>query len=147
MVGTSFLWLEVTGRCQLSCRQCYADSGPSGTHGSMTRWDWQRVLDEAGGLDVEMVQFIGGEPTLYPDLAQLVEYALARGLGVEVFSNLVHVADEVWDVFARPRLSLASSYYSDDPAQHAAVTGRRATRGRKRTSPRPSAGAFRCGRG
>jgi MoaA/NifB/PqqE/SkfB family radical SAM enzyme len=91
---TSFLWLEVTGRCQLACRQCYADSGPSGTHGLMTRADWVRVLDEAAVL------------------------------GVEVFTNLVHVTDEMWEVFARPRVSLATSYYSDDPAQHAAVTGR-----------------------
>lgn len=124
MEPTSFLWLEVTGRCQLECVQCYADSGPSGTHGSMTRADWVRVLDEAADLGVEMVQFIGGEPTLYPDLAPLIEYALARGLAVEVFSNLVHVTDEMWEVFARPRVSLATSYYSDDPAQHAAVTGR-----------------------
>lgn len=121
---TSFLWLEVTGRCQLECRQCYADSGPSGTHGSMTRADWERVLDEAVVLGVEMVQFIGGEPTLYPDLAPLIEYALAHWFAVEVFSNLVHVTDELWEVFSRPRVSLATSYYSDDPAQHTAVTGR-----------------------
>ncbi|EFL12557.1 radical SAM domain-containing protein [Streptomyces sp. AA4] len=121
---TSFLWLEVTGRCQLSCRQCYAESGPSGTHGSMTRMDWMRVLDEAGALGVETVQFIGGEPTLYPHLVPLVEHALDLGFGVEVFSNLVHVTDELWDVFSRPGVSLATSYYSDDPAQHAAVTGR-----------------------
>jgi hypothetical protein len=31
----SFLWLEITGRCQLACRHCYAESGPRGTHGSM----------------------------------------------------------------------------------------------------------------
>lgn len=123
-MGTSFLWLEVTGKCPLSCRHCYADSGPSGTHGSMTRSDWHRVLGEAVELRVEMVQFIGGEPTLYPDLVPLIEYALARGLAVEVFSNLVHVTNEMWDVFSRPRVSLATSYYSDDPAQHAAVTGR-----------------------
>ncbi|WP_254126721.1 radical SAM protein [Amycolatopsis sp. CA-230715] len=114
----------MTGKCPLSCRHCYADSGPSGTHGSMTRSDWHRVLGEAVELRVEMVQFIGGEPTLYPDLVPLIEYALARGLAVEVFSNLVHVTNEMWDVFSRPRVSLATSYYSDDPAQHAAVTGR-----------------------
>ncbi|MGH3937478.1 MAG: radical SAM protein, partial [Pseudonocardiaceae bacterium] len=123
-MGTSFLWLEITGRCQLQCVHCYAESGPGGTHGTMTRWDWVRVLDQADGLDVEMVQFIGGEPTLYPWLADLVEYALGCGLQVEVFSNLVHVSDELWEVFSRPGVSLATSYYSDDPNQHAAVTTR-----------------------
>lgn len=26
----SFLWLETTGKCQLACEHCYADSGPTG---------------------------------------------------------------------------------------------------------------------
>jgi MoaA/NifB/PqqE/SkfB family radical SAM enzyme len=124
MARTSFLWLEVTGRCQLECLHCMAESGPSGTHGSMTRADWQRVLDDAAELGVEMVQFIGGEPTLYPDLVPLIDHALTRGLEVEVFTNLVHVTATLWETFARPRVSLATSYYSDDPAQHAAITRR-----------------------
>lgn len=34
-----------------------------------------------------MVQFIGGEPTLYPGLTTLVGHALDRGMAVEVFTN------------------------------------------------------------
>ncbi|MGH3862741.1 radical SAM protein [Actinokineospora sp.] len=120
----SLLWLEITGRCQLECRHCYASSSPTGTHGSMTRADWVRIIDEAAALRVGMVQFIGGEPTLHPDLAVLVEHALASGLQVEVFTNLVHVTAEMWELFSRPGVSLATSYYSDDPDQHAAVTAK-----------------------
>lgn len=68
---TSFLWLEITGRCQLECQHCYAESGPSGTHGAMSTVDWLRVLDQAAALGVQTVQFIGGEPTLRPDLPRL----------------------------------------------------------------------------
>lgn len=124
MSGTSFLWLELTGRCQLECRHCYALSSPSGTHGAMTPPDWVRVLDQAAAMGVEMVQFIGGEPTLHPALVDLLDHALFLGLEVEVFSNLVRVTDELWEAFSRPGVSLATSYYSDDPARHAAVTGR-----------------------
>ena len=124
MVDTSFLWLEITGRCQLACGHCYADSGPTGSHGAMTVVDWVRVLDEAAALGAEMVQFIGGEPTLHPGLAQLVDHAVELGLAVEVFSNLVHVTPGLWEMFSREGVRLACSYYSDDPAQHAAVTGR-----------------------
>jgi hypothetical protein len=28
------LWLELTGKCQLACVHCYADSGPDKGHGS-----------------------------------------------------------------------------------------------------------------
>ncbi|MGI5187306.1 radical SAM protein [Promicromonospora sp. CA-289599] len=100
--GLKFVWLEVTGKCQLECVHCYADSGPAGTHGVMTTADWRRVIDQCAALGVGMVQFIGGEPTLHPDLPTLVEHALESGLEVEVFSNLVHVSTRMWDTFTRP---------------------------------------------
>lgn len=120
----SFLWLELTGRCQLACRHCYADSSPAGTHGSMTSTDWVRVIDDAADCGARVVQFIGGEPTLHPALPELIDHALSRALAVEVFTNLVHITDELWDTFAQPGVSLAASYYSDEPGQHAAITGR-----------------------
>ena len=53
----SFLWLEITGRCGLSCSHCYAGSGPAGSHGTMTAGDWRSVITQAAGLGVSMVQF------------------------------------------------------------------------------------------
>lgn len=125
MAGTSFVWLEITSRCSHRCVHCYADSSPAGTHGSMTELDWCRVLDQATDLGVEMVQFIGGEPTMHPALPALIDHALNRALAVEVFSHLAHVTPALWEVFSRPGLSLATSYYSDVPEQHEAITQRR----------------------
>lgn len=123
MDGLTFVCLEITGKCQLGCAHCYADSGPRGTHGVMTDEDWVRVIDEAAGLGTRMVQFIGGEPTLHRGLPMLVEQALDRSLEVEVFSNLVHVPDRLWDVFTRPGVRLATSYYSDSAVEHQTITG------------------------
>lgn len=120
----TFVWLEITGKCQLECIHCYAESGPSGTHGVMERTDWLGVIDQCADLGVQMVQFIGGEPTLHPDLPVLVEYALEQGLEVEVFSNLVHVSARMWDTFSRPGVRLACSWYSADPKQHLLITMR-----------------------
>jgi MoaA/NifB/PqqE/SkfB family radical SAM enzyme len=131
---TSFLWLEITGKCQLECVHCYADSGPAGTHGAMTTEDWIRLIEEAAELGVQAVQFIGGEPTLHPDLPRLIEHALGVGIEVEVFSNLVHVAPTLWKCFQRPGVRLACSYYSDRADQHAAVTGRTGSHTRTRSN-------------
>jgi hypothetical protein len=97
----------------------------AGTHGSMTERDWRRVIDQAADLGVEMVQFIGGEPTMNPVLPALIDHALNCALAVEVFSHLAYVTPALWDVFSRPDVSLATSYYSDDPTQHEAITQRR----------------------
>jgi MoaA/NifB/PqqE/SkfB family radical SAM enzyme len=121
----SFLSLEITGKCQLACTHCYAESGPTGTHGIMTAADWMRVMDEAVELGAWHVGFVGGEPTLHPDLSRLVDHALMAGLQVEVFSNLVRVTGAMWDVFDRPGVALGTSYYSSDPDEHNAITLRR----------------------
>nr|WP_207925917.1 radical SAM protein [Actinocrispum wychmicini] len=118
----SFVWLEITGKCQLACEHCYADSGASGTDGVMTLEDWSSVIDQAAGLGTSMVQFIGGEPTLHRGLPDLVGHALGRRLQVEVFSNLVHVSPQLWDVFAQPGVQLATSYYADGADQHESIT-------------------------
>lgn len=51
-----FAWLEVTGLCNEFCDHCYADSGPQGSHGTMSVEDWVNVIDqlaEMGTLDVQ----------------------------------------------------------------------------------------------
>lgn len=118
------LWLDLTRRCQLECVHCYNASGPQGDHGTMTRADWLTVLDQAADTGVRHVQLIGGEPTLHPDFAALLEHALGLGLNVEVYTNLVHVPQPRWDLFQRAGVSLATSYYSTAPEQHNAMTGR-----------------------
>lgn len=134
MNDLSFVWLEITGKCQLACNHCYADSGPAGTDGPMLVEDWVNVIDQAVGLGTKMVQFIGGEPTLHRGLPHLVGHALDRGLQVEVFSNLVHVAPEMWDVLAQPGVQLATSYYADSAEQHEAITKGRGSYARTRAN-------------
>ncbi|SEQ70917.1 Radical SAM superfamily protein [Lentzea xinjiangensis] len=134
MTDLRFAWLEITGKCQLSCTHCYADSGPGGDEGVLSTQDWLRVIGELAGLGARSVQFIGGEPTLHPDLPELVDRALAAGFEVEVFSNLVHVGPRLWDCFSRPGVRLATSYYSDTAAQHEAVTRRRGSHARTRAN-------------
>ncbi|NKE58736.1 radical SAM protein [Lentzea sp. PSKA42] len=134
MTDLRFAWLEITGKCQLSCTHCYADSGPHGNEGVLRAQDWFRVIDEVAELGARSVQFIGGEPTLHPDLPEFVDRALSTGLTVEVFSNLVHVGPRLWDAFSRPGVRLATSYYSDTAAQHEAITRRRGSHDRTRAN-------------
>lgn len=119
-----FLWLEITGKCQLRCEHCYADSSPTGTHGTMAEPHWLRVINEAAELGVQTVQFIGGEPTLHPSLPILIEHALDEGMAVEVFTNLVRIDDKLWEVLSSSGVSLATSYYSQIAGVHDSITGR-----------------------
>jgi len=88
----------------------------------MTAKDWMNVVDDAKSLGASMVQFIGGEPTMHPQFPAILRHAIRTGIEVEVYTNLVHVTDEVWELLTAPEVSLAFSYYSQDAARHNAVT-------------------------
>jgi MoaA/NifB/PqqE/SkfB family radical SAM enzyme len=122
--GLSFLWLEITGRCNLFCSHCYADSGPrADLHGNMTYGNWTRVIDEAAELGCRSVQFIGGEPTMHPQLDDLVDHANHRGFEfIEVFTNATRLGKELVGCFQRCGVHVATSFYSDDPGVHDHIT-------------------------
>ncbi|QEU93689.1 radical SAM protein [Streptomyces kanamyceticus] len=129
-----FAWLEVTGLCNESCDHCYADSSPKGTHGTMSAHNWISVIDQLATMGADDVQFIGGEPTLYPHLAQLIQHAHGTGLGIEVFSNLTHIREPLWETFKACGVKLATSYYSDSAADHDKVTRLRGSHMRTRAN-------------
>jgi MoaA/NifB/PqqE/SkfB family radical SAM enzyme len=90
----------------------------------MTADDWETVLTDAADLGTRMTCFIGGEPTLSPLLPRLVRHALSTGMEAEVYTNLVHVRPELWELFKTPGVSLATSWYSNDRLEHKQITGR-----------------------
>ncbi|KND29452.1 radical SAM protein [Streptomyces acidiscabies] len=130
------LELEITGKCQLTCTHCLSESRPQATHGTMTPEDWRAVIIDAAALNVRSIQLIGGEPTTHPRWREFTELGLSLGLRVEVYSNLFHVAPDWWEVFERDGVTLATSYYSDDPAEHDKVTGREGSYARTRCNIR-----------
>lgn len=130
----AFIWLDLTSRCPLVCVHCYAGASPRGTHGQMTMAVWFEVISQAAALGVGQVIVIGGEPLYHPGCSDIVLYALAQGIRVEIFSSLYRVTPAQWDLAALPGVSLACSYYSDDLVQHEAITGRRGSHARTRAN-------------
>ena len=138
-----FLWLELTPRCNLRCTHCYAESSPQrALDEGMGVDDWTRILVQASELGCRSVQFIGGEPTLYPGFATLVEFA--RGVGftrLEVFTNGTRLPRRLKDVLVRNRVNLACSVYSDRAEVHDAITRRPGSLARTLESIRWALGA------
>lgn len=128
------LWLELTGRCQLECVMCYADSGPHGAHGDLDTAAWTTVLDQAVERGARMVCLIGGEPTTRPDLPALIDHALSVGLAVEVYTNLYRVPDSLWPHLAKPGVQLATTYLSDQAEEYDRITGRPGSHTRTRAN-------------
>lgn len=122
--GLDFLWLELTNQCNLQCHHCYAESGPYEplTHG-LQHDDWLAILEEAAKIECREVQFIGGEPLLYPRLHELIRFAHEQGYEhIEVFTNGTRLTERDIRFFREHGVALAFSYYSTDAATHDSLT-------------------------
>jgi MoaA/NifB/PqqE/SkfB family radical SAM enzyme len=78
--------LEVGTRCNLSCRHCSTYSSPDGDVGLPTS-DLLDVLTNLHARGTYEVWLSGGEPTLRPDLAELMQHATTLGLKVHLSTN------------------------------------------------------------
>lgn len=125
--GLDFLWLEITPRCNLNCIHCYAESDMSRVlHGKLSLKDWFSLLEQATRLGCRKVQFIGGEPTLHPDLGKMIGEANRLNFqSIEVYTNGTHFTPALKKVFKDNHVRLALSVYACDADTHDSITGRR----------------------
>jgi uncharacterized Fe-S cluster-containing radical SAM superfamily protein len=120
----TFLWLEITAKCNLECVHCYSESTPKqNLLGRMKTEDWLTVLNDAAALGCRHVQFIGGEPTLHPGLKDMIAFAVARRYTfIEVFTNATTIDDGLVASFIKNDVHVATSFYSDQRVVHDSIT-------------------------
>lgn len=78
--GARNLFFHILTACNLSCRHCYINREQHGTN-MLSIEDIRRWLGifHGGRVEETNVIFLGGEPTLHPDLPEAIRFA--RGLG------------------------------------------------------------------
>jgi uncharacterized Fe-S cluster-containing radical SAM superfamily protein len=82
------LWFNTGSLCNLACRTCYMESSPRDRRlAYLTRAEVDRFLDEAVGLGTAQVGFTGGEPFMNPELPDMLDSVLGRGLRALVLTN------------------------------------------------------------
>ena len=78
------LSIELTTKCPLYCKHCYVNAG-AGT--SMDNNLLKSIIGQAQRLGIQELQFTGGEPLLYNDLALYVQDALDAKCRVQIFTS------------------------------------------------------------
>jgi len=92
--------LELTSRCNLTCRHCYGDFGPRGDE-EVPLSRWQGVLSDLLGSGVRILTLTGGEPFLYGSAVGLLEWVLPRFMLVGVISNGTVVPDAAIELLGK----------------------------------------------
>lgn len=93
-IGTCCALLEVTKRCNLRCRFCFADGGTTQADPEIDEMK-AAIRDIVHQCGNPLLQLSGGEPTLRDDLPELIRYAKEAGCSyVQVNTNGIRIARE-----------------------------------------------------
>jgi len=80
------LQIESTDACQQGCVYCYAGSMPQETRG-LSSPEIRALLDDAAGLGIRAIDWLGGDPLIRPDWHALMAYAQSLGLLNNVWTS------------------------------------------------------------
>ena len=106
---TCLALIEVNSNCNLDCPICFADAQDGF---SLTLAEVESMLDRFIELEgnPEVVQFSGGEPTIHPQILEMVEAAQTRGIPqVMINTNGIRIAQD--DAFVEGLARLRPSIY------------------------------------
>lgn len=85
--------LHILEACNFRYRQCFSKFG---TEKLLPVKDWEKIVDNCiAGADVPEFNIAGGEPMLYPELVELVQYIRDKGVKVSLITN-GSLMDEEW---------------------------------------------------
>ncbi len=76
-----------TQTCNLKCVHCYAGSENKKYEGEMSTEDAKKMIDDLAAFGAPVLLFSGGEPTVRPDLLELMHYAKSKGMRVVISTN------------------------------------------------------------
>ena len=83
--------LAITYRCNNNCSHCY--NARSRQYPELSLEEWKEVIDRVWDQRIPHIVFTGGEPTLYPHLAELIAYAESLGVITGLNTNGRKLAD------------------------------------------------------
>jgi len=105
--------IEVTSRCNLSCRFCFADAMDAKSNDptlEQVRFQFESILKVSGRCNI---QLSGGEPTVRDDLAEIIRIGVELGFPfIQVNTNGIRMAKDEAYVKALKEAGLSSLFYN-----------------------------------
>lgn len=91
--GPVVVW-SVTRSCNLKCMHCYANSENKKYDGELSTEQALGLIDQMAEMKVPVILFSGGEPLVRPDIFELAEYAISKGIRVTFSTNGTLIDEE-----------------------------------------------------
>ena len=111
-------------RCQQDCAFCFLSSSVKKMNANRNFEYWTNLIREAKGMGVSSISVLGGEPTLYPYLTDIIKVAQEENINIGITSNGLCVADDlIRIVHGHPHSLFCFSLESLNPEIHHRYTG------------------------
>jgi radical SAM protein with 4Fe4S-binding SPASM domain len=102
------LWIEPTNRCNLECVMCPNREQAESDLGFMEFGLFRSVVDQAAGSVHDVNLHHRGEPTLHPELEEMIRYADGKGVKVKLHTNGTALTERRSEELIRSGLRLIS---------------------------------------
>ena len=86
--------IVLTYACNLKCSFCYAASEVFDRPGTMSLAEAKRSVDFLASIGIQSFTLLGGEPTVFKHLREVIAYSRQKGMGPWVVTNGTRICDE-----------------------------------------------------
>ena len=78
---------NITRKCNLKCIHCYAQAKDISFENELSADEGKALIDDLAAFGSPVLLFSGGEPMVRPDLPELAEYAVKKGMRAVISTN------------------------------------------------------------
>jgi radical SAM protein with 4Fe4S-binding SPASM domain len=116
--------IEFSRICNFRCSYCYVDEKTAGAS-ELSREEIKDVILQAKALGARKIIILGGEPSIYPHLVEMLTFLSTEGLEVEMFTNGSGVDAALAAILARERVRVALKLNSLDEGIQDQLAGKK----------------------
>lgn len=87
-IPTTRAMVDVGRKCNVNCKHCYyRHLGDLRKQGFEAKENLMALIDSAYNRGCDYIDFSGGEPTIYPDMAEIVKYVNSKDMKCCIITN------------------------------------------------------------
>lgn len=108
--------------CNQKCLHCYAAGQSEADTAELTTEEWVKVIQKLKDIGIPQITFTGGEPTMRPDLVELIDQA--QWFVTRLNTNGIKLSKELCNQLREASLdSVQITFYSNDEGVHNKLVG------------------------
>ncbi|OEU58453.1 MAG: radical SAM protein [Desulfobulbaceae bacterium S3730MH12] len=105
--------IEFSRVCNFRCSYCYVDEKVE-CNNELSREEIRNVIRQAKELGARKIIILGGEPSIYPHLVEMLRFLGKENLQIEMFTNGSGIDKELAGVLAEEKVRIALKQNSRD---------------------------------